>query len=822
MNRATIALAGLLALLGLQIASAATITVNSTNDNLTSGNGQCTLRKALRNANTNSDTTGGDCAAGSGVDTIVLPAGTYTFTLTGAGEDLGLTGDLDILESVNITGAGAGSTIIDGASLDRVFDVDPAGTGLTVSITGVTIRNGSVAGFGGGIFVRPFGSSTLNLTDCVVSGNTATGFNGGGIATSDGTTLNLTRVTFRNNTSGFNGGGVACFGCAATLNACAFDGNHSTGGALGGGGLFNGGGTVTITGATIGANVSDSFGGGITNAGFGALTVQNAALTANQATGTGGGGGVSNDPSSGGASSLTLATSRVFGNTSTVATGVGSTGGTLALQNTWWGCNAGPQLPPGGNGCDTVANVAAATPWLVLRVGAAPGAVPLAGVSAVTADVTYNSASVHVVSGNIPDSPTTPNIAFGGTLGSVSPASVALTSGLASSTFTAGLVGGAGSASATLDNATATVPILVNQAAAITVQPTNQTVCAGATATFTAAASGNPAPTLQWQVSTDGGATFADLGGATSTTLSFLATAPQNGNQYRAVFTNTGGTATTTAALLTVNTAPAVTTNPTNQSVGSGQSVSFTASASGTPAPTVQWQVSTNGGVTFTNVAGATSATFTHSAPLSENGYQYRAVFTNACGTATTAAATLTVTPSRSFTGPTPGGGGDATVSFSTGDSGCTFITSGWIPLSGGAGSPPAGSAPSGFSFPYGLFDFAVEGCSLGATLNFTLTMPSALPPGTVYWKYGPTSSQPAPHWYELPATITGNTITFSITDGGLGDSSPTPDGNIVDQGGPGIPGEAIPTFGLAGLIALIALLALTGAFVLARGRFTP
>ena len=820
MNRATMALAGLVALGGLPFASAATITVNSTNDNLTPGNGQCTLRKALRNANTNSDTTGGDCAAGTGVDSIVINAGTYILTLAGAGEDLGLTGDLDILESVSITGAGAGSTIIDGGALDRVFDLDPAGTGMTVSITGVTIRNGSVTGFGGGIFVRPFGGSTLNLTDCIISGNTATGFNGGGIAASNGTTLNLTRVPFQNNTSGFNGGGVACFGCTAALNACAFGANHSTGGALGGGGLFNGGGTVTITGGTFGANVSDSFGGGATNAGFGSLTVQSAAITANQATGTGG--GVSNDPSAGAASLLTLATSRVFGNTSSVATGVASTGGTLALQNTWWGCNAGPQLPPGGNGCDTVANVGAATPWLVLQINAASPAVSLGGTSAVTADVTHNSAAAHIVSGTIPDSPVTPNIAFGGTLGSVSPASVGLASGLAGSTFTAGPVGGAGSASATLDNATATVMILVDQAVTITVQPTSQTACAGVdTVTFTAAATGTPAPTVQWQVSTNAGATFADLGGATLPTLSFVVSASQNGNQYRAVFTNTGGTATTSAATLTVNTPPAVTANPTSQSVGSGQSVSFTAAAGGTPAPTVQWQVSSNGGVTFTNVPGATSATYPHTAALSENGYQYRAVFTNPCGTATTSAATLAVTPSRSTTGPTSGGGGDATVSFSTGDSGCTFITSAWIPVSGGAGSPPAGTAPSGFSFPYGLFDFAVGGCSPGATLDFTLTMPAALPPGTVYWKYGPTSSQPAPHWYELPATISGNTITFRITDGGLGDSSPTPDGNIVDQGGPGIPGEAIPTLGLAGLLALIALLALAGAFVLTRGRFT-
>jgi hypothetical protein len=61
---------------------------------------------------------------------------------------------------------------------------------------------------------------------------------------------------------------------------------------------------------------------------------------------------------------------------------------------------------------------------------------------------------------------------------------------------------------------------------------------------------------VQWQVSTDGGVTFSNLSGATSTTLSFAASTTQNGNKYQAVFTNSGGSATTTAATLTVNSGP--------------------------------------------------------------------------------------------------------------------------------------------------------------------------------------------------------------------------------------------------------------------------
>src|ERR1019366_8216331 len=176
----------------------------------------------------------------------------------------------------------------------------------------------------------------------------------------------------------------------------------------------------------------------------------------------------------------------------------------------------------------------------------------------------------------------------------------------------------------------------------ITTNPTSLTVTAGATATFTAAASGTPTPTVQWMVSTGGGA-FTAVAGATSATLSFTTTAAQTGNQYEAVFTNTQGSATTTAATLTVNTLPVITTNPTNVSVLAGATATFTAAATGSPAPTVQWQGSTNGGATFTNVAGATTTTLSFTTTASQNGNQYKAVFTNAAGSTSTTAATLTV-----------------------------------------------------------------------------------------------------------------------------------------------------------------------------------
>jgi len=88
-------------------------------------------------------------------------------------------------------------------------------------------------------------------------------------------------------------------------------------------------------------------------------------------------------------------------------------------------------------------------------------------------------------------------------------------------------------------------------APSVLTQPAPQTVSAGANVTFSAAGSGAPTPAVKWQVSSNGGA-FADIAGAASTTLSFTAQNSENGNEYRAVFTNTAGVATSNPAELTV------------------------------------------------------------------------------------------------------------------------------------------------------------------------------------------------------------------------------------------------------------------------------
>jgi hypothetical protein len=98
---------------------------------------------------------------------------------------------------------------------------------------------------------------------------------------------------------------------------------------------------------------------------------------------------------------------------------------------------------------------------------------------------------------------------------------------------------------------------------------------------------------------------------------------------------------------------PTVTAHPSSQTVEAGQAVSFSAAASGYPAPTVQWQVS-NDGVAWSDVVGATAIPYSVTTSASDNGKRFRAVFTNASGSATTNAAVLTVTCTATLT-PTGG-----------------------------------------------------------------------------------------------------------------------------------------------------------------------
>ena len=184
----------------------------------------------------------------------------------------------------------------------------------------------------------------------------------------------------------------------------------------------------------------------------------------------------------------------------------------------------------------------------------------------------------------------------------------------------------------------ATPSITSNIAPSITGQPVGQTVMAGQTASFSASATGTAPLSYQWHKN----------GSAITGATSYIYTTPattisDNGAQFTVMVSNSIGAASSNAATLTVTPAPVVpsiTTQPTNQSVTTGQTATFSVSATGTAPLTYQWQK--NGAA----ISGATSSTYTTPATTnSDNGAQFSVKVSNSIGTATSTVATLTVAP---------------------------------------------------------------------------------------------------------------------------------------------------------------------------------
>ena len=229
----------------------------------------------------------------------------------------------------------------------------------------------------------------------------------------------------------------------------------------------------------------------------------------------------------------------------------------------------------------------------------------------------------------------------------------------------------------------AILTISTNVPVAVTTQPAPSSVCAGSNATFIIAASGSGLA-YNWQVSSDGGATWTNLNPAVTTTTLTLSsvTASMNNNMYRSQVTGTttcsSGSVNSNGALLTVNNSPTITSQPASVTICSSSNTSFTSTASGTIV-SYQWQVSSSGcGGPFASIlnggvyAGATTGTLTITGTGSVmNGSVYRLVVNGVCSpAATSSCATLTlVSPSVITSQPS----NSATCVNST----ATFISSG-------------------------------------------------------------------------------------------------------------------------------------------------
>jgi uncharacterized repeat protein (TIGR01451 family)/CSLREA domain-containing protein len=254
-------------------ALAASIVVNSLADTTTPGDGQCTLREALANANTDSDTTGADCAAGQDAADVI------TFSVTGSI----VTGSrLDVLDGVTINGPGQASLTIDGANSHRVFYLYAPGD--TVTISNLTITGGLINSQPGG-GIASFGNG-LTLDHVTLSGNTAQGSVGGGLFAAGNAALNIQNSTLSGNTSGAGGGGAyISIDDTLTITDSSITGNQA--GGPGGGLALYGYVTASISGTTISGNQAP-VGGGM-SAQLYQLSLDDVTITTNTASiGTGG------------------------------------------------------------------------------------------------------------------------------------------------------------------------------------------------------------------------------------------------------------------------------------------------------------------------------------------------------------------------------------------------------------------------------------------------------------------------------------------------------------------------------------------------------
>ena len=166
-------------------------------------------------------------------------------------------------------------------------------------------------------------------------------------------------------------------------------------------------------------------------------------------------------------------------------------------------------------------------------------------------------------------------------------------------------------------------------------QGSSQTVVVGQPVTFTAVTTGTGPFTYQWYLN------GKSVSGATASTYAISeTTSAMNGSVYTVTATNAAGTASSQGCTLTVNTPPAITNPPSNQTVYVGQAGSFSVTATGTSPLSYQWYL--NGSA----ISGATSSSYTTPATTTiGDSSSYTVKVTNSAGSATSSAATLTVLP---------------------------------------------------------------------------------------------------------------------------------------------------------------------------------
>jgi hypothetical protein len=565
-------------------------------------------------------TTNADSGAGSLRDAIANACDGSTITFSGlVSSPITLTtGELAIDKNLTIQGPGANLLSVSGGNTAlHVFKIGSVTPAVNVTLSGMTISGGNANGGGndddgGGVLYD--GAGAVTVTSSTISGNTAG--HGGGISVEGGTAA-ITNSTISGNTATSIAGGILNMQSTVTITNSTISGNTAT---ISGGGVLVEGGTATITNSTISGNSSSSFGspsfgagGGILNVDNGSVTITNCTISGNMALGTGvnclgcGGGGLSTF------GTTTVLNTVIAGNSTTTAgpdVGVFGNGVLISQGHNLIGKSDGSSGFTNGVNGDQLGSIAMpldpkleldqmGNPFLKANGGPTKTIALLSGSPAIDAgDDTVFGPPLSLMSDQRgPDftRKAGSHVDIGAfEFGAICPTIDATVSG------TVVVCAGGGSSNITVTISGGTAPYTV------TLTDGGGTMTGSSPLTFTV----NPVATTSYSVASGMDSDECPVTGAGSATV-------------------------------TDGSAPVVTINPVNQTI-TGDSVTFTAAASGTPAPTVQWQVSVGGGP-FTNINAATGATLTFTPTLTQSGNKYRAVFTNTCNSAMTTAATLTV-----------------------------------------------------------------------------------------------------------------------------------------------------------------------------------
>jgi hypothetical protein len=262
----------------------AAFVVTSAGDNTTERDGLTTLREAIIAAND----------AGAGPHTITFgdgsatPGGTDFTDATPDTITLSL-GEMEITESLTITGQSEVNTIIDGNNTSRIFSITSGDTTLE-KLALTRGRTSAIGGAGRGGAIRSTSTGAVALNQCTLSGNSTVGDYaiGGAIFALGAVTVSESTLS-GNSTAGRDAEGAAIYtySGAVTVSQSTLSGNFTTGAFADGGAIYSDGGAVTVVQSTLSGNstAGPSARGGAIASGGGTVTVTQSTLSGNSTVG---------------------------------------------------------------------------------------------------------------------------------------------------------------------------------------------------------------------------------------------------------------------------------------------------------------------------------------------------------------------------------------------------------------------------------------------------------------------------------------------------------------------------------------------------------